>query len=117
MFCVLDYTERLIKFSRNSILVSKPVTFLIKKNKKKSTVYAIFIAYHSRPLGVLINKHLLEIKVSCLLEDIDEDTFARFAQYAYTKDYLFINPEMVFKKTQYGIFYYKHVLQEGSPSF
>ena len=79
-------------------MASKPVTFLIRENKKKFTVHAVFIAYHLRPLRALVNKHLLETKVSCLLEDINEDTFARFAQYAYTEDYLSANPEMVFKK-------------------
>ncbi|OCK75344.1 hypothetical protein K432DRAFT_308732, partial [Lepidopterella palustris CBS 459.81] len=83
-----------------SILASKPFTFLVGENKRKFTVHAALVAYHSRPLGAVVNKHLLEAKVSCLLEDVDEDTFVRFAQYAYTGDYLSANPEIVLEKVQ-----------------
>ncbi len=77
----------------------KLVTFQIKKNKKKFTVYAMLIAYYLWLLRALVNKYLLKVKVSYLLKDIDKDIFAQFVQYAYTKDYLFVNPKMVFKKT------------------
>ena len=94
---------------------SGPVTFLIGENKRKYTVHAALIAYHSRPLGDIVNKHLLEAKVSCFLADVDEDTFVRFAQYAYTGDYLSANPEMVFEKTQHDTSHHKHVSQKVSP--
>ena len=58
----------------------------------------MLIAYHLRLLGDIVNKHLLEAKVSYFLADVDKDTFIRFAQYAYTRDYLSANPKMVFKK-------------------
>ncbi|OCK73622.1 hypothetical protein K432DRAFT_312391, partial [Lepidopterella palustris CBS 459.81] len=90
------------------ILASEPFTFLVGENKKKFTVHAALISYHSRPLGAVVNKHLLEAKVSCLLEDVDEDTFVRFAQYAYTGDYFSANPEIVLEKAQ-------HTTQNRSP--
>ena len=89
---------------------SKLITFLIGENKRKYTVYAALIAYYLRPLGDIVNKHLLEAKVSCFLADVDKDTFVRFVQYTYTRDYLSANPEMVFEKIQYDTSYYKHVL-------
>ena len=96
-------------------MASKPFTFLIGEHKKKCNVHAALIAYHSRLLGAWVNKHLLEAKVSCFLEDVDEDTFTRFAQYVYTGDYPSANPEMVFEKTQPDTSYHKHVSQKGSP--
>ena len=87
----------------------KPVTFLIRENKRRYTVYATLIAYYLRLLGDIVNKylleardivnkHLLEAKVSCFLVDINKDIFVQFAQYTYTRDYLSTNPKMVFKK-------------------
>jgi hypothetical protein len=80
-------------------LAFKPFTFLIKKHKKKCNVYAVLIAYYLQLLGAWVNKHLLKVKVSYFLKDVNEDIFTQFAQYIYTRDYPSTNPEIVLEKT------------------
>lgn len=46
------------------------------------------MASHSQPLGRMINGPMLEAsKGVAILEDVDEDTFARYCQWAYNGDY------------------------------
>lgn len=55
--------------------------------------HAALVAHHSKPLGVLVNGDMSEAREGCaLLEGIDEDTFVRFCQYAYTGDYVAADP-------------------------
>ncbi|KAF2181278.1 hypothetical protein K469DRAFT_589627, partial [Zopfia rhizophila CBS 207.26] len=99
------------------ILESQPFIFIVGENGRKFTVHNALIAYHSRPLGTIINKRLLEAKVSCILEDVDEDTFVRFAQFAYTGDYLAAKPETIIEKLPSNAFCRDPKIQEdGSGS-
>ena len=59
-------------------------------------VHSALIAHHSKPLGVLVNGKMSEAKEGCaLLEDVDERTFVRFSQYAYTGDYVATDPDIL----------------------
>ena len=59
-------------------------------------VHSALIAHHSKPLGVLVNGNMSEAKGGCtLLEDVDEGTFVRFSQYAYTGDYIAADPDII----------------------
>ncbi len=60
------------------------------------TVHSTLIAHHSKPLGVLINGNMSEAKEGCApLKDVDEGTFVRFSQYAYTGDYVAADPDIL----------------------
>lgn len=60
------------------------------------TIHAELVAHHSKPLGKLINGQMIEANEGCAwLEDIDEDTFTRFGQYAYTLDYPVPDPDIL----------------------
>lgn len=79
-----------------SIIASTPFRFLVGSNKRLFTVHAAAITHHSKPLGVLVNGDMSEAKESCAwLEDVDESTFIRFSQYAYTGDYIAADPEIL----------------------
>lgn len=80
----------------HSVFSSTAFKFLVGPNKKPYTVHSALIAYHSKPLGVLVNGEMLEAKEGCaFLEDTDERTFLLFSQYAYTGDYATVDPKMV----------------------
>ena len=79
-----------------SIISSTPFKFLIGPDSKLFTVHAALVAYHSKPLGVLTNGPMSEAKEGCaFLEDVEESTFVRFSQYAYTGDYTAADPDIV----------------------
>ncbi|SPQ27194.1 85d318cb-82bd-4448-9ce0-4fa806733f74 [Thermothielavioides terrestris] len=71
------------------IASSKPFRFFIGPNKREFTVHSALVARQSRALGVLINntnyKEARDAHVE--LEDVDEQTFVSFIQYAYTDAY------------------------------
>ncbi|KAI9788409.1 MAG: hypothetical protein M1816_006934 [Peltula sp. TS41687] len=70
------------------IVGSTPFKFLVGPDRKPFTVHAALVAHHSKPLGALINGGMQESKEGCaVLEDVDEHTFVRFSQYAYTGNY------------------------------
>ena len=61
---------------------------LVGSERKRYTLLSRLAAYHSEPLGVLINGSMSEAKESfAVLRDIDQDKFVRFCQYLYTGDY------------------------------
>ncbi|OCL01747.1 hypothetical protein AOQ84DRAFT_306105, partial [Glonium stellatum] len=73
---------------QRSIITSTPFKFLVGHERKLLTVHAALIAHHSKPLGVLVRGPMLEANQGfAVLEDIEEGTFIRFSQYAYTGDY------------------------------
>ena len=75
-----------------SIITSDPVCFLIRSNKKTFTVHDAAITHHSKPLADLVKK----AKEGCApLEDVDQYTFIRFSQYAYTGDYIAADHEIL----------------------
>ena len=80
-----------------SVLASTPFKFLIGRSRKLFTVHAALIAHHSKPLDILVNGDMSEAKEGCaLLDDVDEYTFVRFSQYAYTGDYVTADSDIVF---------------------
>jgi hypothetical protein len=72
----------------NSVFTSKMFIFAIGVDRKPITVHAEAIAKQSKALHALINGDMAEAH-SCRvdLDDVDEDTFIRFCQFAYTGEY------------------------------
>ncbi len=70
--------------------------FIVGHEKKLLMVHSALIAHHSKPLDVLVNGDMSEAKEGCaLLDDVDEHTFVRFSQYAYTGDYAPRDPDIL----------------------
>jgi hypothetical protein len=70
------------------LLKSELFTFLIGEGKTPFIVHAGAIASQSDTLDTMINGEFVEKHTrSATLEEVDEDTFARFCQFAYTGDY------------------------------
>ena len=62
--------------------------FLVGSEGNRYTLHRKLVAHHSEPLNVLINGSMSEAKQNfAVLKDVDEDTFVRFCQYAYTGAY------------------------------
>ena len=79
-----------------SVLASLPFRFLVGSDRKLFMIHSALIAHHSKPLGVLVNGNMSEAKEGCaMLEDVDERTFLRFSQYAYTGDYIAADPDIL----------------------
>ncbi|TVY51417.1 hypothetical protein LCER1_G007636 [Lachnellula cervina] len=71
-----------------SVFRSKPFVFVVGENRAAFPVHAAVIAKQSKALDVLINGPMGEAsKGEAIFEDIEEDTFIRFCQFAYTGDY------------------------------
>ncbi|KAI1417042.1 hypothetical protein F5Y13DRAFT_153596 [Hypoxylon sp. FL1857] len=70
------------------IAASKPFRFLVGPKKKEFTMHAELVARMSKPLWTLVNGEWKESKGG-LAEwpEIDEETFVRFCEFAYTGDY------------------------------
>jgi hypothetical protein len=67
---------------------SKLHTFLIGKNKKTISVHAEIVSQQSKGLDRLINGKMAEASSGVTeFEDVLEDTFIRFCQFAYVGDY------------------------------
>ena len=83
-------------FRYYSVPTSTPFRFLVGPDTTIFTVHSTLIAHHSKPLGVLVNGNLSEAKGECaLLQDVDEGTFVRFSQYAYTEEYIAAAPDIL----------------------
>jgi hypothetical protein len=71
-----------------SVFRSKQFVFVVGENQAPFTVHAAIIARQSKALDVLINGDMGEASGGkAIFEDIEEDTFIRFCQFAYTGDY------------------------------
>jgi hypothetical protein len=69
-------------------LSSELFTFVVGKNKKPIVVHSGAVTRHSEVLNALINGGMAEAQTqSATLEDIEEEDFVRFCQFAYTGDY------------------------------
>ena len=97
----LSLLSLITDISFTSVLTSSPFKFLVGPEKKPFIIHATLVAQHSKPLGNLINGRMSEATDGCaLLDDVDEDTFACFGQFAYTGDYkLMVRPELLSKAT------------------
>lgn len=70
------------------MFTSPQFTFDVGENNVKVTVHAATIAKQSQALDVLINGPMKEAQTGIArLEDVDENTFIRVCQFAYTGDY------------------------------
>ena len=69
-------------------MVSDTFAFLVGPEARRITLHSRLVAHHSEPLNVLINGPMSEARQNyAVLKDVDEDTFLRFCQYAYTGNY------------------------------
>ncbi|TAQ86314.1 hypothetical protein B7494_g5361 [Chlorociboria aeruginascens] len=67
---------------------SKQFVFIVGENQAAFTAHAAIIAKQSKALDVLINGSMGEASEGkAIIKDIEEDTFMRFCQFAYTGDY------------------------------
>ncbi|TVY13941.1 hypothetical protein LARI1_G007588 [Lachnellula arida] len=67
---------------------SKQFVFVVGENQAAFTVHAAVIAKQSKALDVLLNGSMGEASEGkATFEDVEEDTFTRFCQFAYTGDY------------------------------
>lgn len=63
-------------------------TFLVGSDRKAIIVHSAAITEHSKALSALINNGMAESQTrSATLDDVEEDDFIRFCQFAYTGDY------------------------------
>lgn len=84
----------------NSIIVSDIFTFVVGTNGKEYNVHGSAISRLSKPLGVLINGDMREAKEKRVnWPDVDEKTFVRFTQWAYTKTYVTEEPDIFLDPT------------------
>lgn len=87
----------------NSIIDSRVFTFVVGTNGKKYEVHGAAISRLSRPLDVLINGEMCEATERCVKwPDIDEKTFVRFIQWAYTETYVAEEPDVLLEHSLHG---------------
>jgi hypothetical protein len=73
---------------RASVFKSKQFVFVVSENQALFTVHAAVIAKQSKALDVLINGSIGEASIGkAVFKDVEEETFIRFCQFAYTGDY------------------------------
>ena len=73
----------------NSVFRSNQFLFVVGKDQAEFTVHSAIIATQSKALDVLINGAMKEASDRrAVVEDVTEDTFIRFCQFAYTRDYV-----------------------------
>jgi hypothetical protein len=71
-----------------SVFRSKQFVFVVGEYQAEFTAYAAIIAKQLKALDVLINGSMKEASDGrAIFKDIQEDTFIRFCQFAYTGDY------------------------------
>lgn len=79
-----------------SILLSEPFNFIIGPQKRLFTIHGAAVSRLSKSLNDLLTGDMGEANDHCVYwEDVDEKTFLRFAQWAYTRDYISADPEFV----------------------
>jgi hypothetical protein len=70
------------------MLGSELVTFLIGENKKPFMIHVAAIVSQSGALTDFVNKRMAESKSKMVLwEEVDEETFLRFCEFAYSGDF------------------------------
>ena len=78
------------------VLASRPFEFIVGPNEKLFTVHSALVAHYSQPLNALINGHMMESSAGRVtLENVDEATFVRFSEFAYTRDYTPPDPQIL----------------------
>ncbi len=77
-----------------SIISSKPFRFIVGPEKREFMLHAAAVARQSKSLDTLVNGEMKEAREACAVwEEMDEDTFIRFGQFAYTGDYDAATPQ------------------------
>ncbi|POR39025.1 Uncharacterized protein TPAR_00775, partial [Tolypocladium paradoxum] len=83
---------RLTSFS--SVISSKPFWFVVGPQKREFTIHSALVAHQPRALDTMVNGGMREAQDGYATWDhVDEQTFIRFSQYAYTGDYDPTDPE------------------------
>ena len=76
-------------FRYYSVFIFTFFRFLVGFDTTIFTIHSTLIVHYSKLLDVLVNENLSKAKRECaLLQDVDENTFVRFSQYAYTEEYI-----------------------------
>ncbi|KAK4150896.1 Rho-related BTB domain-containing protein 3 [Chaetomidium leptoderma] len=76
------------RISWESIGSSKAFRFTVGPQKREFTIHTALVACQSHALKTLVSGNFSEARNGhAVLEAVDEQTFARFLQYAYTGDY------------------------------
>lgn len=79
-----------------SILQSRVFTFVVGSSKKQYSIHEAAFSQLSDPLKVLLNGPLKEAQTMRVeWPDVDEQTFVRFTQWAYTKSYVTEEPDII----------------------
>ena len=79
-------TYLITRLIESSIYASQPFKFVV--NDVPMFIHAELVSLHSKPLDRMINGHMAEAQESvATLRDVDEATFNRFIQWAYTGYY------------------------------
>ncbi|KAK7957986.1 hypothetical protein PG988_012834 [Apiospora saccharicola] len=80
----------------DAILKSRPITFVVGANKTEFTAHAGVLTRVSDPIEVLLDGHMKEAKEGRVTwDDVDDETFVRFIQWAYTEDYSTAEPDIL----------------------
>ncbi|KAI5463200.1 hypothetical protein BGZ63DRAFT_353234 [Mariannaea sp. PMI_226] len=79
-----------------SSLASKPFVFVVGEELKTFHIHKDLIGQLSPALSALVNGRMKEAREGRVeWPDLDVDTFVRFAKYAYSRDYVEADPEML----------------------
>ncbi|PPJ57724.1 hypothetical protein CBER1_00066 [Cercospora berteroae] len=74
--------------SYREIASTKPFRFIVGSNAIEFFVHPAVIVQHSKPLANLMHGDMREAREGqAHIEEVDENTFARFLEFCYTKDY------------------------------
>ncbi|KAK0757120.1 hypothetical protein N5P37_010649 [Trichoderma harzianum] len=84
-----------------SILLSKPFTFIVGPHKKQYIMHEAAVSRLSKTLDQLLHGGMRESEERCVCwEDLDEKTFLRFGEWTYTGDYKPEEPEILLDASQ-----------------
>ncbi|KAK6827517.1 hypothetical protein PG987_010858 [Apiospora arundinis] len=85
------------------ILPSRPITFVLGQAKTEFTIHADALTPISKALRVLIDGDMKEAKEACVTwDDVDSETFIRFAQWVYTNDYAPPDPDILLDSSNFS---------------
>ncbi|KAK8010173.1 hypothetical protein PG990_009138 [Apiospora arundinis] len=86
------------------ILRSRPITFVLGQAKTDFTIHADALTPISKALRVLLDGDMKEAKEACVTwDDVDSETFIRFAQWVYTNDYAPPDPDILLDSSNISI--------------
>ena len=87
----------------NRIVASRSFEFLVGPNEKLFGMHSALVAHLSQPLHALVHGKMLESNQGrARLVDVDEQTFVRFIEFAYTGEYTPADPEILLQADDIG---------------